>query len=140
MHRARERLLRLARAGGIKLRQSYVRVDKFALIKHQRYAHPKQFKRANKALRRIRTLLGRVIRDVRRKIADTRLSVTPSPCRCRWPIRFATSVNGSAARRSTRCTRQRSNASVFLEGFNSPILERGLPRACSAQGNQEAAG
>ena len=70
MHRARERLVRLARAGGIKLRQSYVRVDKFALIKHQRYAHPKQFKRANKALRRIRTLLGRVIRDVRRKIAD----------------------------------------------------------------------
>lgn len=70
MHRTRERLVRLARAGGIKLRQSYVRVDKFALIKHQRYAHPKQFKRANKALRRIRTLLGRVIRDVRPKIAD----------------------------------------------------------------------
>lgn len=52
MHRARERLVRLARARGIKLRQSYVRVGKFALIKHQRYAHAKQFKRANKALRR----------------------------------------------------------------------------------------
>jgi len=70
MHRARERLVRLARARGIKLRQSYARVGKFALIKHQRYAHAKQFKRANKALRRIRTLLGRVIRDIRRKIAD----------------------------------------------------------------------
>ena len=71
MHRARERLVRLARATkGIKLRQSYARVGKFALIKHQRYAHAKRSKRANKALRSIRTLLGRVIRDIRCKIAD----------------------------------------------------------------------
>ena len=37
------------------LRQSYVRVGKIALIRHQRYAHAKQFKRANRALRSIRT-------------------------------------------------------------------------------------
>src|SRR3712207_6199886 len=69
MHRARERLVRLAKKHGIMLRQSYVRVGKRALIKYQRYAHAKQFKRANKALRRIRTLLGRVIRDITRKTA-----------------------------------------------------------------------
>jgi IS5 family transposase len=69
MHRARERLVRLAKAKGVKLRQSYERVGKFALIKHQRYAHAKQFKRANKALRTLRTQLGRVIRDIARKIA-----------------------------------------------------------------------
>jgi IS5 family transposase len=46
--RARERLVRMAKAKGIKLRQSYERVGKFALIKHQRYAHAKRFKRANK--------------------------------------------------------------------------------------------
>jgi hypothetical protein len=51
------------------LRQSYVRVGKQALIRYQRYAHAKQFKRANRALKRIRTLLGRVIRDLTRKIA-----------------------------------------------------------------------
>ncbi len=68
MHRARERLVRLAKATGIVLRQSYARVGKRALIKYQRYAHAKQFKRANRALRRIRTLLGRVIRDITRKI------------------------------------------------------------------------
>ena len=68
LHRARERLVRLAKAHGVKLRQSYVRVGKRTLIKHQRYAHAKQFKRANKALRRLRTLLGRVIRDILRKI------------------------------------------------------------------------
>src|SRR3954447_10907950 len=45
MHRARERLVRLAQARGVTLRQSYVRVGKIALIRHQRYAHAKQFKR-----------------------------------------------------------------------------------------------
>jgi IS5 family transposase len=68
LHRARERLVRLAKAHGIKLRQTYERVGKLALIKHQRYAHAKQFKRAGKALRTLRTQLGRVMRDIRRKI------------------------------------------------------------------------
>src|SRR4028119_1569340 len=70
MHRARERLVRLAQKHGVRLRQSYARVGKIALIQHQRYAHAKQFKRANRALRRLRTMLGRVIRDITRKIAS----------------------------------------------------------------------
>lgn len=69
MHRARERLVRLAKEHGVPLRQSYVRVGKRALIKHQRYAHAKQFKRANRQLRKVRTYLGRVIRDIERKTA-----------------------------------------------------------------------
>src|SRR6202012_5754524 len=69
LHRARERLVKLAQKHSIKLRQSYVRVGKFALIRHQRYAHAKQFKRANRALKTLRTYLGRVSRDVGRKIA-----------------------------------------------------------------------
>ena len=39
MHRARERLIRLAKKHGVTLRQSYERVGKRALIAHQRYAH-----------------------------------------------------------------------------------------------------
>jgi IS5 family transposase len=68
LNRAREILVRLAKQYGIKLRQSYVRVGKFELIRHQRYAHAKQFKRANQALRKLRTYLGRIIRDMARKI------------------------------------------------------------------------
>ena len=68
LNRAREILVRLAKGAGIKLRQSYARVGKFALIKHQRYAHAKQFKRANRALKTLRTYLGRVIRDIARKM------------------------------------------------------------------------
>src|SRR5580698_5204476 len=68
MHRARERLVRLAKKHGLMLRRSYERVGKYALIKHQRYAHAKQFKRANRALRTLRTYLGRTARDILRKI------------------------------------------------------------------------
>ena len=53
LNRAREILVRLAKRHGVELRQSYARVGKFALIKHQRYAHAKQFKRANRALRKL---------------------------------------------------------------------------------------
>ena len=69
LHRARERLVRLAKAKGVELRQSYERVGKRTLIRYQRYAHARQFKRANRELRRLRTMLGRVRRDIIRKIA-----------------------------------------------------------------------
>ena len=68
LHRAREKLVRSAKQHGVALRQSYERLGKHALIAHQRYAHAKQFKRANKALKTLRTYLGRVLRDIVRRI------------------------------------------------------------------------
>jgi len=70
LFRAREHLVRHAKRHGVALRQSYARLGKIALIRHQRYAHAKQFKRANRALKTLRTQLGRVLRDIRRKIKD----------------------------------------------------------------------
>src|SRR5262249_26105191 len=67
LNRARERLVRLTKKLGGSLRQSYARVGKLALIKHQRYAHAHQFKRANRSLRKLKTYLGRVIRDIERR-------------------------------------------------------------------------
>jgi len=82
IHRARERLVRLAKQTGLNLRQSCVRVGKQALIRHQRYAHAKQFKRAGKALRRLKTYLGRTIRDIRRRIdGDKELDAI-----FKWPL------------------------------------------------------
>jgi IS5 family transposase len=68
LNRAREMLVRLAKKHGLKLWQFYPKVGKLALMKHQRYAHAKHFKRANRQLRRLRTYLGRVIRDIERQI------------------------------------------------------------------------
>ena len=59
LSRARERLVNLAKTEGIKLRQSYVRVGKQVLHQQSRYAHARQFKRARKAVKKLRTYLGR---------------------------------------------------------------------------------
>jgi transposase, IS5 family len=68
MHRALIKLVVLARRNGVGLRQSYVRVAKRAAIMIGRYSHAHQFKRARRELRFLRARLGRVIRDIRRKI------------------------------------------------------------------------
>src|SRR5258705_3639195 len=68
MNRAREKLVKLAKRLGVELRQSYTRVGKVALIQHQPYAHSKHIKPANPAFRTLKTYLGRVIRDIARKI------------------------------------------------------------------------
>ena len=61
-------MVALAKKHGLFLRQSYQRVGKFALMAYQRYAHAKQFERAKRELRKLRTILGRVERDIARKI------------------------------------------------------------------------
>src|ERR1700754_331552 len=68
LHAAIKGLNRLARAHGVRLRQSYLRVAKQAAMMAGRYAHAKQFKRHRRQLRLLRTRLGRIIRDIRRNI------------------------------------------------------------------------
>ena len=68
-HRALEKLVDLAQRSGVPLRQSYRRVAKRAAIMIGRYTHAHQFKRARRAMKFLRIRLGRVIRDIRRKIA-----------------------------------------------------------------------
>lgn len=68
MHRAIEKLVALAGQEGVPLRQSYRRVAKRAAIMVGRYVHAHQFKRARRALKFLRTRLGRLVRDIRRKI------------------------------------------------------------------------
>jgi transposase, IS5 family len=67
-HRAIEKLVDLAKREGVELRQSYLRVAKRAAIMVGRYTHAHQFKRARRQLKFLHTRLGRIIRDIRRKI------------------------------------------------------------------------
>ena len=69
LHAAIKGLNRLARRHGVRLRQSYVRIAQRAAMMAGRYAHAKQFNRHRRQLRILRTRLGRLIRDIRRKIA-----------------------------------------------------------------------
>lgn len=68
-HKLREQLVKLAAESGIELRQSYTRKSKRALVMQGRYAHARQMKRAKKEIRSLKTYLGRVKRDVARKIS-----------------------------------------------------------------------
>jgi IS5 family transposase len=72
-HRALEKLVDLAKRNNVPLRQSYLRVAKRAAIMVGRYTHAHQFKRARRALKFLRTRLGRVIRNIGRKIAGNEM-------------------------------------------------------------------
>ena len=63
-----QKLVELAKRNRVPLRQSYLRVAKRAAIMAGRYTHAHQFKRARRQLKFLRTRLGRMIRDIRRKI------------------------------------------------------------------------
>ena len=69
LHAAIRGLNRLACRHGVRLRQSYLRVAKRAAMMAGRYAHAKQFNRHRRELRLLRSRLGRIVRDIRRKIA-----------------------------------------------------------------------
>ena len=68
LHAAIQGLNRMAKKHGVRLRQSYSRIAKHAAMMAGRYAHAKQFNRHRRQLRILRTRLGRLIRDIRRKI------------------------------------------------------------------------
>ena len=65
--RARENLVKAAKRRQLPLRQNYNQLSKKLVLKQSRYAHAKQMKRAKRCTSKMRTYLGRVIRDIRRK-------------------------------------------------------------------------
>jgi IS5 family transposase len=65
--RARERLVKTARNQGLSIKQSYERVGRRLLMAQSRYAHARQMKRARACTRKLRTNLGRVIREIERQ-------------------------------------------------------------------------
>ncbi len=69
LHPAIRGFNRLVTERGVRLRQSYQRVGKRAAMMAGRYAHAKQFNRHRRELRLLRTRLGRIIHDIRRRVA-----------------------------------------------------------------------
>jgi len=68
LNRAREQLTAMAAKNGLKLRQTYKRTGQKAAINAGKYAHAKQFKRMRKEVKKLKNYLGRVTRDIERKI------------------------------------------------------------------------
>lgn len=65
-HKARVLLVKAAKDRGLRLRQSYLRLGKRALIMSGRYAHARQMKRAKREKKKLKNYLGRVYRNILR--------------------------------------------------------------------------
>ena len=70
-----EKSRRIAEKEGLVLRQSYKRTTKQLLIKQRFAHHPKRKKEAGKARRKLRTIAGRLTRELERKLPEERLSL-----------------------------------------------------------------
>ncbi len=66
--RMRERLVKAARAEGLSIKQSYEHVGRRLLMQSSRYAHARQMKRARASTRKLKTQLGRIVREIERQI------------------------------------------------------------------------
>jgi len=66
--KALKKLVSFAKELGIQLRQTYKRTAKVLALRISRYAHASQFKRMRKPLRTLKCLVGRVFREIQRKV------------------------------------------------------------------------
>jgi transposase, IS5 family len=69
LHRGIEILARLARRHGVRLRQSYLRVARRARREAAKLIHAGRRRQAERQVRQLRTWLGRLVRDIGRKVA-----------------------------------------------------------------------
>ena len=65
--RMRERLVKAARGEGLTIKQSYQHVGRRLLMQSSRYAHARQMKRSRACTRKLKTQLGRVVREIERQ-------------------------------------------------------------------------
>ncbi len=65
-----EKCRKIAEEEGIFLRRSYRRILKQLMIDQRFRQHPKRRKKANAAARKIKTIAGRMVRDIERKMND----------------------------------------------------------------------
>ena len=113
LHAAIKGLNRLARKHGVGCGNPICASPSSAAMMAGRYAHAKQFKRHQRQLRILRSRLGRIIRDIRRKIAgqaDLEAGVRTSARRA--PARSARSSSASAAGSFIPSMPPRSSASA----------------------------
>src|SRR5471032_3006769 len=68
LERARQHLVKLAAEAGLTLRQNYNREAPRLAVQVGRYAHAKQYKRMRGSLKKLKTVVGRVWRDVERQM------------------------------------------------------------------------
>uniref|UniRef100_UPI003BEF0292 IS5 family transposase n=1 Tax=Burkholderia arboris TaxID=488730 RepID=UPI003BEF0292 len=106
---ARAKLVMLAQRAGLALKQTYEREGKRLRRRAGGYAHAKQYKRLRRVLKRQRTILGRLLRDIERKIV-----AAAEPHRATLKMWLA---------RAWRISRQRPKDKGKLYALHAPEVE-----------------
>lgn len=98
-----------AQRAGLKLRQSYTRVAQKASIKVGRYLHANQRRRANRELKFMRVRLGRLVRDVERKLEKAGEEVA--------------GMLGETLRKAKKIWKQKRKDPDYLYSWHEPEVE-----------------
>jgi IS5 family transposase len=111
---ARHKVVSAARRAGIALRQTFAKEGKELRRKAGGYAHAKQFKRLKRVLKRQRTILGVLMREVQRKCAAAQFT-TDNP--------LALTELQKWLQRAERIRTQRRNDKNKLYALHAPEVE-----------------
>lgn len=109
---ARAKLVQGAKRVGIELKQSFVKEGKALRRRAGGYAHAKQFKRLRRAVKRQRTILGIVIREIERKLVTAKSESASALCRLKTLLS-----------RAERIRTQRRNDKNKLYALHAPEVE-----------------
>ena len=111
---ARHKVVSAAKRAGIQLKQTFAKEGKALRWRAGGYAHAKQFRRLQRVLKRQRTILGIVIREVQRKMQGADFAPT-------YPK--AISDLGLWLERATRIQTQQRNSKNKLYALHAPEVE-----------------
>ncbi len=106
---ARRKLVQLAKHVGISLKQTFDKEGKILCRKASGYGQARQFNRLNKVVRRQRTILGKLIREIRRK-----MSALPEAMRAKFTLWLE---------RAQRIASQQKKDSRKLYALHAPEVE-----------------
>ena len=121
---ARHKVVAAAKRAGISLKQTYAQEGKTLRRKAGGYAHAKQFKRLRKTVKRQRTILGVVMREVQRKLDIDKAAVSAGGA----PAHEATSPKAlsdlhTLLQRAERIRTQQRNDKNKLYALHAPEVE-----------------
>ena len=121
---ARHKVVSAARRCGIVLKQTYAQEGKSLRRKAGGYGHAKQFKRLRKTVKRQRTILGVVMREVQRKLAADRAAVAAGGAPTNEPSSpKALSDLATLMERAERIRTQQRHTKNKLYALHAPEVE-----------------
>ena len=117
---ARHKLVKAAKAVGLQLKQTFAAEGKELRRRAGGYAHAKQFKRLKRVVKRQRTVLGTLLREVDRKLA---IRLQPSASNTEAPDVMALTALYTWRERCGRIYTQKTNDKNKLYALHAPEVE-----------------